>query len=403
MACLLVFPQQFLYSMGVGGVLVALAAGLVALLPLPALPLLARPADRRSGAAPPAAGPLGRPLGASRRLGDEAARAGWRRSRRRSWSCSRCPRSASTSSASTRRRCRPRRAARQVAEALDREASRDATPPITALRDAPPPAAASARGSRRSPGVAAAAAAASGRARALAPRSSLPRGEPLSDETAALVRDGAARAPLGAGHRTDRRLRRPAGFARRPPPVGARDPRADDLHPHLPLHRLRRAAAQVAAHERADARCLVRHARARLRVGPRACRGSSRPSRSSSARPPSASRPTTRSSSSRGSRRRATAGSRTGPPSPTGSSARVGSSPPRRCSSASRSATFATSGISFIQELGVGIAVAVLLDATIVRALLVPSLMAMLGRWNWWAPEPLRRLHRRLGALTSPR
>ena len=59
-------------------------------------------------------------------------------------------------------------------------------------------------------------------------------------------------------------------------------------------------------------------------------------------------------------------------------------------------ATFATSGISFIQELGLGIAVAVILDATIVRAFLVPSLMAMLGRWNWWAPEPLRRLHLRL-------
>ncbi len=58
--------------------------------------------------------------------------------------------------------------------------------------------------------------------------------------------------------------------------------------------------------------------------------------------------------------------------------------------------TFATSGISFIQELGVGTAVAVALDATIVRALLVPSLMALLGKWNWWAPGPLRRLHLRL-------
>ena len=58
--------------------------------------------------------------------------------------------------------------------------------------------------------------------------------------------------------------------------------------------------------------------------------------------------------------------------------------------------TFATSGISFIQELGVA-AVAVALDATIVRALLVPSLMALLGDWNWWAPAPLRRLHARLG------
>ena len=46
---------------------------------------------------------------------------------------------------------------------------------------------------------------------------------------------------------------------------------------------------------------------------------------------------------------------------------------------------------------GVGTAVAVALDATIIRALLVPSLMALLGAWNWWAPEPLRRLHVRLG------
>ena len=58
---------------------------------------------------------------------------------------------------------------------------------------------------------------------------------------------------------------------------------------------------------------------------------------------------------------------------------------------------FATSKIIFIKELGVGTALAVLIDATIVRALLVPSLMALLGRWNWWAPRPLRRLHDRFG------
>ncbi|HWV27847.1 MAG TPA: MMPL family transporter, partial [Aeromicrobium sp.] len=61
---------------------------------------------------------------------------------------------------------------------------------------------------------------------------------------------------------------------------------------------------------------------------------------------------------------------------------------------------FATSEIIFIKELGVGTAVAVLIDATLVRALLVPSLMAMLGRANWWAPKPLRRLHDRV-ALTE--
>jgi RND superfamily putative drug exporter len=58
---------------------------------------------------------------------------------------------------------------------------------------------------------------------------------------------------------------------------------------------------------------------------------------------------------------------------------------------------FATSRLVFIKELGVGVALAVLIDATIVRALLVPSLMELLGSWNWWAPRPLRRLHDRIG------
>jgi uncharacterized membrane protein YdfJ with MMPL/SSD domain len=58
---------------------------------------------------------------------------------------------------------------------------------------------------------------------------------------------------------------------------------------------------------------------------------------------------------------------------------------------------FATSKIIFVKENGVGTALAVLIDASIIRALLVPSLMALLGKWNWWAPGPLRRLHDRLG------
>jgi uncharacterized membrane protein YdfJ with MMPL/SSD domain len=58
---------------------------------------------------------------------------------------------------------------------------------------------------------------------------------------------------------------------------------------------------------------------------------------------------------------------------------------------------FATSQIIFIKELGIGIAAGVLVDATIVRALLVPSLMALLGSWNWWAPCPLRWLYDRAG------
>jgi uncharacterized membrane protein YdfJ with MMPL/SSD domain len=58
---------------------------------------------------------------------------------------------------------------------------------------------------------------------------------------------------------------------------------------------------------------------------------------------------------------------------------------------------FATSQIIFIKENGVGTALAVLIDASVVRALLVPSLMELLGKWNWWAPAPLRRLHNRFG------
>ena len=58
---------------------------------------------------------------------------------------------------------------------------------------------------------------------------------------------------------------------------------------------------------------------------------------------------------------------------------------------------FATSSVVFVKLLGVGTALAVAIDATIIRALLVPALMALLGRWNWWAPPPLRRLHARFG------
>jgi RND superfamily putative drug exporter len=58
---------------------------------------------------------------------------------------------------------------------------------------------------------------------------------------------------------------------------------------------------------------------------------------------------------------------------------------------------FVTSQVIFIKEVGFGTAIAVLIDATIIRALLVPSLMELLGRWNWWAPRPLARLHARIG------
>jgi len=55
----------------------------------------------------------------------------------------------------------------------------------------------------------------------------------------------------------------------------------------------------------------------------------------------------------------------------------------------------------FIKELGLGTALAVLIDATIIRALLVPALMQLLGKRNWWAPAPLVRLHARIGVSES--
>jgi uncharacterized membrane protein YdfJ with MMPL/SSD domain/pSer/pThr/pTyr-binding forkhead associated (FHA) protein len=58
---------------------------------------------------------------------------------------------------------------------------------------------------------------------------------------------------------------------------------------------------------------------------------------------------------------------------------------------------FATSSVIFIKEVGVGTALAVIIDATIIRAFLVPSLMALLGARNWWAPRPLRWLHNKVG------
>jgi putative drug exporter of the RND superfamily len=58
-------------------------------------------------------------------------------------------------------------------------------------------------------------------------------------------------------------------------------------------------------------------------------------------------------------------------------------------------AAFLTSGVTNIKQLGFGVAFAILLDATVVRGLLVPALMRLLGHANWWTPRPLARLHRR--------
>ena len=58
---------------------------------------------------------------------------------------------------------------------------------------------------------------------------------------------------------------------------------------------------------------------------------------------------------------------------------------------------FSMSGIVFMKMLGIGMLVALLIDATVVRALLVPATMKLLGRWNWWAPGPMRRWWERYG------
>jgi RND superfamily putative drug exporter len=57
----------------------------------------------------------------------------------------------------------------------------------------------------------------------------------------------------------------------------------------------------------------------------------------------------------------------------------------------------AASNLTALKVIGVGLTLAVVLDATVVRALLVPAIMRLAGEANWWAPAPLRRLHNRLG------
>ncbi|GAA3865571.1 MMPL family transporter [Streptomyces sedi] len=65
-------------------------------------------------------------------------------------------------------------------------------------------------------------------------------------------------------------------------------------------------------------------------------------------------------------------------------------------------ATYATSGIVFLKELGVGTALVILVDATLIRTVLLPAFMRLAGGANWWAPRPLRRLHERIGLSEEP-
>jgi trehalose monomycolate/heme transporter len=63
---------------------------------------------------------------------------------------------------------------------------------------------------------------------------------------------------------------------------------------------------------------------------------------------------------------------------------------------------FGTAKIIFIQEIGIGLAIAIIMDATLIRMLLVPATMRLLGTFNWWAPAPLRRIWERIGLAETP-
>jgi RND superfamily putative drug exporter len=63
---------------------------------------------------------------------------------------------------------------------------------------------------------------------------------------------------------------------------------------------------------------------------------------------------------------------------------------------------FAFAKVGDLEQIGLGLFIAVLVDATLVRCLLVPATMTLLGRWNWWAPPFLRRAHERYGLRETP-
>jgi RND superfamily putative drug exporter len=59
--------------------------------------------------------------------------------------------------------------------------------------------------------------------------------------------------------------------------------------------------------------------------------------------------------------------------------------------------SFSTGRVSFMQMFGIGLTLAVLVDAFIVRSTLVPAFMKMAGKWNWWAPAPMKKFYDRYG------
>lgn len=397
MACLLVFPQQFLYSMGVGGVLVALAAGLVALVPLPALlywlgPRIDALAPRRL-----------RQLPAGGRWERLAARVMRRPGRVAVLSSAflvllALPAAGARFVGVDARTLPPSASARQVSEALDREGVRGRYAPVTAI-DLRRPADATVARIAALPGVAVVVP-----AREAAPGlwrlDVIPRERGLAPSTQQIVRE--VRALLPAARVTGQT----AGFIDQQVSLARHLPWALALlalttctliflftgSVLLPLKSLVMNALTLAASFGIlvlvfqDGRGLEGLESTQPILLCATAFGLSTDyaiflfSRIKEAR-------------DRGLPNRAAVAD--------------GLERSGRIVTAAALlfcvaiGTFAVSGISFIQELGVGTAAAVALDATIVRALLVPSLMALLGEWNWWAPSPLRRLHARLG-LADP-
>ncbi len=394
MACLLVFPQQFLYSMGLGGVLVALSAGLVALVPLPAFLYWLGP--RIDALAP-------------HRLQQPPSGGRW--ARLAAWVMRRPGRVAAVSASFLTVLALPAvgvhfvgvdattlpasASARQVSEALDRNGVRGRYAPITVIADRPPPAAAIAR-LADAPGVAAVVPTRR-IAAGLYRLDLLPSERGLSDRSQRLVRT--VRAVLPGARVTGQT----AAFVDQQASLGAHLPWALGILALTTCTLIFLFTGSVVL----PLKSLIMNV---LTLGAsfgilvlvfewgRGLPGleSTQPillcatafglstdyaiflfSRIKEGR-------------DRGLENRAAVADgleRTG---------RVVTAAALLFCVAI--GTFATSGISFIQELGVGTAAAVALDATIVRALLVPSLMALLGEWNWWAPPPLRRLHLRLTA-----
>ena len=404
-----VFPQRFLSSMALGGALVALTRGAVALVALPALLARARPARQRARARALAGSrPRGGRWARLCRAGDAAPGPRRARERRAARRCSRCLRSGSRFTGIDAKRCRPRRAPASVGRrARGSEACGRRRSPLNVVLAA----------RRRRRGARGAARALPGVDRGRGPAVEVAPGlwridvaprEARRRRVDPAARARRARARPGRARRRSARRRSPTSRAslRRTCPWALADPLPDDVRDPVRVHRLGRAPGEGAADEPPHDRRRVRDARARVPGGRRGTRASSRPSRSCCARRRSGSRPTTRvfllSRIKEAPRARAWPIARRWP---RGSSAPGASSRRPRSSSASRSAAFATSRARLRAGARRRHGGRRALDATVVRAFLVPSLMAMLGRWNWWAPGPLARLHarHRAAALTPLR